>query len=71
MLARSLPARPLRLFLNIAVLRDGCRRPLLKLSTRHGNPVRTLTLKGVLRGRSPQKGAAEIMARPQGKAFPP
>jgi hypothetical protein len=49
-------ARPVRagasgvVFLDIADLRDGRRRPLLQPSTRHGNPVRTLTL-GALRGR--------------------
>ena len=32
--------------LDIAVLRDGRRRPLLRPSTRRGNPVRTLTLNG-------------------------
>jgi hypothetical protein len=35
-------------------LHDGCRRPLLRPSTRHGNPVHTLTL-GALQGQAVPK----------------
>lgn len=50
-------------------LHDGRREPLSRHATRHGNPVHSLTLGGRC-GVSPQKGSAETLARPQGKAFP-
>ena len=66
------PAMPERaaVLLDIADLRDGRRRPLLQPSTRHGNPVRTLTLKGALRGAGPAEGGGRDPGSAAGEGFP-
>lgn len=51
-------------------LRDGRRKPLFQSSTRHGKPVRTLTLKGALRGLPADGGASAMPVPTRGKAFP-
>ena len=51
-------------------LRDGRRKPLLQPSTRHGKSVRTLTLKGALRGLPAEGGASATPVPTRGKAFP-
>ena len=50
-------------------LRDGRRKPLLQPSTRHGKPVRTLTLKGALRG-LPAEGVGRDIGSSAGEGFP-
>ncbi|OYR30418.1 hypothetical protein CES86_1742 [Brucella lupini] len=52
-------------------LRDGCRKPLFQPSTRHGKPVRTLTLRGALRGLTADGGGVGNAHADQGEGLPP
>ena len=55
--------------MDIAGLRDGRREPLSRPSTRHGKPVRTLTL-GALRGVPAEGVGRDASASSAGESFP-